>query len=117
MKKIIGLLFVLIIIFSSCSRNKMGVPADLSTIENVVANGEWVVIVTPYAAFKNEPNKNASSSSHGRRGDVLFVLGKSLQKEENHTVVWYKLEQGWISESDLLIYSNKLQAEYASSQF
>ena len=47
----------------------------------------------------------------------LFPLGKSLQKEANNTVVWYKLEQGWISESDLLIYSNKLQAEYASSHF
>ena len=32
-------------------------------------------------------------------------------------MVWYKFDQGWLLESEVSVFSNKLQAEYASSQF
>ena len=107
---------LVLIFFTSCSKNKMGIPANLSTVENVMASGEWAVITIPYASFREEPLETAEIINHGRRGDICAVIGKKIQKNETSTKIWYNFENGWISESDLSIYSNKLQAEYASSQ-
>ena len=106
------------VILFSCSKNKMGVPADLSHIENLVVAGEWAVVTVPYAAFREEPIIQSKILAHSRRGDIFSVVGKFLQKlEENSQMVWYKFDQGWLLESEVSVFSNKLQAEYASSQF
>ena len=31
-------------------------------------------------------------------------------------VIWYQFEKGWVLETDLAIYSNKLQADFAASK-
>lgn len=119
MKKLfIFVIFSSVIFLFSCSKNKMGVPADLSHIENLVVSGEWAVVTIPYAAFRAEPVIQSKIVAHSRRGDIYPVIGKFLQKfEDNSQQVWYKFEEGWLLESELSIFSNKLQAEYASSQF
>ena len=78
--------------------------------------GEWAVITIPYASFREEPFETSEIINHGRRGDICVVLGKRIQKNDKNTKIWYNFAEGWISESDLSIYSNKLQAEFAASQ-
>ena len=110
------LICLLLIFFTSCSKNKMGIPANLTNVENVMASGEWAVITIPYASFREEPFETSEIINHGRRGDICVVLGKRIQKNDKTPKIWYNFAEGWISESDLSIYSNKLQAEFAASQ-
>lgn len=117
MKKIIFLLLTIFIVFISCSKQKMGRPADLGIIDNLMDGNEWAVITTPYTAFKKTPNINADTINHGRQGDIHLVIGKSIQKSDTSVEIWYQFEEGWIPENNLAIYSNKLKAENVSSSF
>lgn len=117
MKKIV-LIFLISSLIFSCSKNKMGVPADLSHVENIIVSGEWAVVKSPYTAFRKEPFLQSKILEHSRRGDIFHVTGKVLQKNgDNSQQIWYQFEQGWLLETDISIYSNKLQAEYAASQY
>ena len=115
-------LFLFLLLFTGCSKNRRGVPADLSLIDNLLTSSQWAVIVSPYAAFHKEPDADSPVNSHGRTGDIYMVSGTSYVKETaqsgnkkastfNSVIIWYCFEEGWISEKDLVICSNKLQAE------
>ena len=108
-------LLSIILIITSCSKNKMGVPADLSNVENLVATSSWAVVKTPYTAFRDKPSLDSKITQHSRRGDSFEIVGKSIQLQDKKQIIWYQFDQGWISEEDLSIYSNRLQAEYAAS--
>lgn len=116
MKKLLLVLLVCLL-FVSCSKNKMGVPANLSAIDDTLISGEWVVITSPYTAFRAEPTLESKIIAHSRRGDVFLVEGRFIQKQEDSSnLIWYKFTDGWLMETDLSVYSNKLQAENAASR-
>lgn len=115
MKKLIFILLICCLFFS-CGKNKMGVPANLSNVENIVVSEEWAVIQSPYTAFKAEPFLQSKVVEHSRRGDVFPVIGKKLVNNAENQVIWYQFEKGWVLETDLAIYSNKLQADFAASK-
>lgn len=116
MKKIL-LVLLTCLLFVSCSKNKMGVPANLSAIDDSLISGEWAVITSPYTAFRAEPTLESKIIAHSRRGDVFLVEGRFIQKQEDSSnLIWYKFTDGWLMETDLSVYTNKLQAENAASR-
>ena len=72
---------------------------------------EWALVTDPYAAYRSDIEWNAEITSHCRRGDILQVYAKSIDKQKT---VWYKFEQGWLPETCLSIYSNRYKAQTAA---
>ncbi len=72
---------------------------------------EWALITDPYAAYRKDIEWNAEVTNHCRRGDILQVYAKSIDKQKT---VWYKFEEGWLPETCLSIYSNRYKAQTAA---
>lgn len=100
-------------VISGCT--KTGREADLSETDSLASSHEWCVITVPYAAFKNEPSEQAEVIEHGRRSDIYEVTGKKYVTENKQTMVWYQFEKGWLPESSVLIYQNRLKAQTAAA--
>ena len=111
-------IFILIIIFcisvilTSCKKNKEEViQFDDSYPLSLAPDVEWALITAPYAAYRSELNWDAPIVNHCRRGDILQVYAKSLDKEKT---VWYKFENGWLPQDCLSIYANRYKAQTAA---
>lgn len=73
----------------------------------------WAVVKDPYAAYKSEPLWSAAVSGHCRKGEILQVIGKTV---DNDNTSWYYFEEGWLPANSLLIYNNRYKAQTSSSQ-
>lgn len=77
----------------------------------------WAVVSDPYAAFQSAPGWENSGSGHARKGEILQVQAKSIiaQKDSRPVVYenWYRFADGWLCETSVAIYSNRLKAETA----
>ena len=112
---LISVFFCSIFLFTSCKINKPGKQADLNKIEGLATSAEWAVISSPYAAFRSGSSLSSEVIAHGRQGDICEVKGKKIEKDTNGTVLWYHFDDGWISESDILVCTNRMQADKASA--
>lgn len=101
-------------IISVCSCTKAGREADLSMSANLANTSEWCVISVPYAAFKEEPASQSEVINHGRRSDIFEVTGKKYVTVNKQTVLWYQFDKGWLPETSVMIYENKLKAQTAA---
>ncbi|MCR4941144.1 MAG: hypothetical protein K5930_13745 [Treponemataceae bacterium] len=101
--------------FFSCKINKAGKPADIDKIEGLATSKEWTVISSPYAAYRAGTSFSSDVIANGRQGDICEVKGKKLEVSERGTVIWYYSDEGWLSENDVLLCTNKMQADKASS--
>lgn len=118
MKKLNILLFLIFIclcLLSSCKRNKK---EEVIVFDNTYPlalspNIEWAVVNDPYAAYREESNWESSVSGHCRKGDILQVYGKSVDKNKDN---WYFFENGWLPANCLSVYSNRLKAKSASEK-
>ena len=115
-KKIFYFILLISILFFSCSKSKYENPADLSIVESIALSPQYAVITEPYTAFRMESDINSNVVGHGRRGDILVVKSTQFIKKGNSKTDWYEFDQGWLPESVLTIYNNKLQAESASKK-
>ena len=115
MKRVLLFVFIIlsVLLAASCKQKKEDVieiteEHPLSLAPDV----EWALITDPYAAYRSDIDWNAEITSHCRRGDILQVNAKSIDKQKT---VWYKFEQGWLPETCLSIYSNRYKAQTAAS--
>lgn len=110
------ILFLTSFAFMGCSGTKVK-KVNIDTIQNITIDEKWGIITTPYATFYENPEISKNSTIHGRKGDIVKVYGKKVQiLEKDERMIWYKLENGWCSENDIFICTNRLQAEkYAKS--
>lgn len=97
---------------SGCT--KAGREADLSATGSLASSNDWCVITVPYAAFKSEPSETSEVVEHGRRSDIYEIIGKKFVTDKKQTIVWYQFEKGWLPESSVLTYQNKLKAQTAA---
>lgn len=109
-------LFVLVIFcivfVSSCNKKKEEViEFNESHPLSLAPDVEWALITDPYAAYRSDIEWNAAVTNHCRRGEILRVYAKSIDKEKT---VWYKFEEGWLPETCLTIYSNRYKAQTAA---
>ena len=110
-------IFSLPLFFTGCDKRVKTL--DIEKIQNLTNNEKWGIITTPYATFYENPEVSKNSTMHGRKGDIVQIFGKRVQVvEKDERISWYKLENGWCSENDIFICSNRLQAEkYAQEMF
>ena len=104
-------LLLLLCFFSilSCT-NKEPSQIDVSHTEYFASSPQWAVITEAYASYFTTPSKKSEINSYGREGEVISVEGIRIENRET----WYKFEQGWLPQSSVTIYSNKLQATSAA---
>ncbi len=72
---------------------------------------EWAVVTEPYAVFKETDEWGASSAGHCRKGEILQVIGKSVDADKQS---WYYFDSGWLPQSCVSIFSNRYKAETVS---
>ena len=99
-------------LFTGCKKNKEEVIIfDNEEPLSLAPDIEWALITAPYAAYRSEIDWNSPVVNHCRRGEILQVHAKSIDKEKT---VWYKFEEGWLPESCLSIYANRYKAKTAA---
>ena len=109
---IVLILILLPTILISCSKKQEEVIVfDSSEPLSLAPDIEWALITDPYAAYKENMEWNAEVTGHCRRGEILMVYAKSMDKEKT---VWYKFEEGWLPEKCLKIYTNRYKAQTAA---
>ena len=109
----VSLLFLMV----SCSKREV-IVFDESNPLSLEPGVEWAVIVKPYAAFRQTSSIDSNVIEHGRKGDVMQVIGKEYQKKQDSNSgfeIWYKFSSGWLLESDIKVYDNQLKANNASN--
>lgn len=83
---------------------------------------QWAVINTPYAGFRKEPSFSSEVIFHARKGEIFQISGKALEQYENEDFdvpvikFWYKLDEGWLEETSVMIYDNKFMARTAAER-
>ena len=106
------LLLFLILLSTSCTKKQEEVIVfDSSEPLSLAPDVEWALVTDPYAAYKQTTEWNAEVTGHCRRGEILRVYAKSMDKEKT---VWYKFEEGWLPEKCLKIYTNRYKAQTAA---
>ena len=115
MKKIFFVLICIIFcgaMLTGCKKNKEEVIIfDQEEPLSLAPDVEWALITDPYAAYRQETDWNSKITNHCRRGEILQVYAKSIDKDKT---VWYKFKEGWLPETCLSIYANRYKAKTAA---
>lgn len=119
-KFLVAVGFVFCMLAVSCSRSKEIDIADANSLE-LHPGVHWALVHEPYAAFRKEPSFESPVIGNSRRGEVMQVLGSRYittgTGRNEHTVVWYSFEQGWLDEGLVTIFGNKYKAVTAAKSF
>lgn len=100
--------------FTGCEKKDEAIVFDDTYPLALAPDVEWAVVKNPYAAYKKEMGWSSSVIGHSRRGDILQILGHSVDKNDEK---WCLVEKGWLPESCLNIYNNRLKAEKVSENY
>jgi len=116
MKNKIITIFVVSIItasfFTGCAKKSSEVIVfDNSHPLALAPDVEWAVVTEPYAVFKDTDEWGAATAGHCRKGEILQVMGKSVDDAKEN---WYYFEGGWLPQSCVSIFSNRYKAETVS---
>ena len=113
MKKLIYIcLLAILILLAGCSKKEEApVVFDDSQPLALAPDVQWAVVNDPYAAYKEELGWQSTVTGHCRMGDILQVIGKTVDKNKE---VWYLFENGWLPQSCLTVYSNRYKAQAVS---
>lgn len=115
MKRLVVCFAVILVLFCSCSGKKEEtIVFDNSYPLALSPDVSWAVVTEPYAAYKLEPSWTADAKGHCRKGEILQVMGKSVDSENTS---WYFFEDGWLPQNCISIYSNRYKAKTAAEQF
>ena len=96
----------------SCQRKFTGV--DLSSAPELEINTQWAVITDPYVIFRTQPDLASDATAvHGRRGEIHEIVGKRIIIKDKMQTLVYQFKEGWLPDTSVTVYSNKLKAENA----
>jgi len=113
--KIVLIIFALLFTagaFTGCSKKSEEVIVFDNTYPLALApDVEWAVVTEPYAVFKDTDEWGAATAGHCRKGEILQVMGKSVDDAKEN---WYYFEGGWLPQSCVSIFSNRYKAETVS---
>ena len=111
------LIFLISSAFFSCKNNRREIQIDNSDTISLSPAITWAVVVEPYAAFRKEATWDSPVHAHCRFGDVLMIEGNAIMPstiDENAKEIWYRFDKGWLSETSVSVYQNKLKAQNAA---
>lgn len=114
-KTFLSLFFIVFSFFSliSCSRKSSFIQFDNETPDAIKIGVQWVLLVSPYVSCHEEPDYSADVTEHLRRGEIRMCKGVRSVRTEDLIEKWYLLEEGWVSESSVSVFQNKLKADEA----
>ena len=99
-------------LFTGCKKSKEEIIIfDNEEPLSLAPDVEWALVTDPYAAYRQDTDWNSNIVNHCRRGEILQVYAKSIDKDKT---VWYKFENGWLPETCLSIYANRYKAKTAA---
>jgi|SRR5574344_1870456 hypothetical protein len=114
-----SLIIGLALLVTGCFRSG-AISFDTSDPNALTPGIEWAVITEPYAAFRKESNFGSAVASEARRGEIYEVTGKTIvlngKDAPSKETTWYEFEKGWLDESVLTIYDNKMRAKAAAAK-
>lgn len=103
---------ILLLFVTGCKKNKEEVITFDDTYPlSLAPDVEWALVTDPYTVYKADMDWNSEITGHCRRGEILQVLGKSVDKKN---VKWYEFEHGWLPQNCLTIYTNRYKAQKAA---
>ena len=118
MKTIVKTLSALFIVLSlsSCLNRKGEIKFDDSQPLSLEPGVEWVLITAPYVACHRNAGYEEAVVTHFKRGQILMVQGKKTIPVDESMETWYAFDEGWVPQSCLRVFSNKLKAQAAARE-
>lgn len=95
-------------VFTSCEKQEEIIVFDNEYPLALSPSVKWAVVKEPYAAYKSNFGWDAKVIGHCRRGEILQIQGQCFDEEGKK---WCYFDDGWLPESCLNIYSNRLKAQ------
>ncbi len=111
---------MLISLFASCSRRNDVIELQKFEIDEIDPRTKWAIVVEPYVASRAEASYEAEVKKSLRKGEIYRIDGfctvKSGDSKENSSEIWYFVDGGWVPETSLGVYSNRLRAQESLKQ-
>ncbi|MCQ2611246.1 MAG: hypothetical protein MJ169_05800 [Treponema sp.] len=107
-----------VLCLASCSKKNNEISFDDSDPLSLVPSVSWALIIEPYASYRKEPDWSSQVVDYCRMGEVVMIESTSIQDsaiKAGQKEYWYKFEKGWLCETSLVKYANKLKAKKAAS--
>lgn len=101
---------------ASCLDEEGAVEFRESDMASLDVEFRWAVVAEPYVACRAEPDYSASVVRNLRKGALERVDGSRTVRTDGKAETWYAVEGGWVPESGVAVYSNRLRAERAASE-
>lgn len=112
MRKLI-FVFLVCCLISSCVKKYDVITFDESEPFAIHPETQWALIIDPYVACRSEAAYESAVNDYFRRGDIKIIKGIRSVKGEDGYENWVSFEEGWVPQSSLKIYSNRLRAQSA----
>ncbi len=109
-------LFCVLFSLLSCSSKGKTIKFDDSDPLAIDVEIQWAVIAAPYAACRKQPDYNSETINHFRKGALVQIKGQQTVNTDGLYEKWYNFDEGWVTETSLKVYSNKLKALNALQQ-
>lgn len=102
------------LLFFSCAK-KADIVLDNSDPLALAPDVQWALVNDPYAAFRSETSWNAEAVGYCKQGEYFPIMGISSVRGAQGSERWYSFEEGWLPESAVTVYPNKLRAAKAAA--
>ncbi len=113
---LISFFYFTISLLNGCFLKSDSDTIDVSDAYKISSLEQWAVVTDNYIAYKAEPSPSATVKAHGRLGEVQQITGNQIVISDKVSHIWYELENGWVEEKSIRIFSNRLQAERTASK-
>lgn len=108
---VFSVFFLILVLNTSCKDSKKNVIIfDDSEPLALAPDVQWALVIDPYAAFRESMDWESEIKSYCKKGEILQIISRSFDDKKNY---WYKFEQGWLPESSINVYSNRMKAQTA----
>ncbi len=102
--------------FSCAKRDAEEITLDNSDPLALAPDIRWALVDDPYAAFRKETSWDAEAVGYCKQGELFPVLASAAVSGERGSEIWYLTKDGWLSQSVVSIYPNKLRAAKAAAR-
>lgn len=116
MKKFFLFIFIVSMIFTACSRKDQPLVLNPQDEKDTAPGVEWILILSPYVPCHENAGYESAVTKHLRRGAIRRSDGNCFVNTDGNSEKWYSVEEGWLPENTLEVFSNKLKAEKALSE-
>ena len=101
---------------AGCVKQNLPVSFDRSDPLALDVEIQWAVVTEPYVACYESADYASRVLTHFRKGEILQIIGESTVINGGDREKWYAFKEGWLSESSVAVYANKMRAQTAVKQ-